>query len=91
MTGEVTLRGRVLPIGGLKEKAVAAHRNRITTVLIPAQNLRDVEEMPDEVKQGVAFHPMKTMDEVLALALREAPTPRPDAPDAGSFATLTPQ
>lgn len=91
MTGEVTLRGRVLPIGGLKEKAVAAHRNRITTVLIPAMNLRDVEEMPDEVKQGVTFHPMKTMDEVLALALREPLTPRPEPPDATSFATLTPQ
>src|SRR6202035_3129669 len=49
MTGEVTLRGRVLPIGGLKEKAVAAHRNRILHVIIPHQNLRDVEELPQEV------------------------------------------
>jgi ATP-dependent Lon protease len=72
MTGEITLRGRVLPIGGLKEKAVAAHRNAIRHVLIPHQNLRDVEEMPEEVRNGVTFHPVKTMDEVLALALVHA-------------------
>jgi ATP-dependent Lon protease len=69
MTGEITLRGRVLPIGGLKEKAVAAHRNNVRHVLIPYQNLRDVEEMPEEVRSGLTFHPVKTMDEVLALAL----------------------
>jgi ATP-dependent Lon protease len=69
MTGEITLRGRVLPIGGLKEKAVAAHRNSIRHVLIPAQNVRDIEEMPQEVRDTVSFHPVKTMDDVLALAL----------------------
>ncbi len=69
MTGEITLRGRVLPIGGLKEKSVAAHRNGIRHVIIPYANLRDVEELPDEVKKGVTFHPVKTMDEVLAVAL----------------------
>jgi ATP-dependent Lon protease len=72
MTGEVTLRGRVLPIGGLKEKAVAAHRNAIRHVVIPHQNLRDVEELPEEVRAGITFHPVKTMDEVLALALVRA-------------------
>jgi ATP-dependent Lon protease len=72
MTGEVTLRGRVLPIGGLKEKAVAAHRNLVRHVLIPHQNARDVEELPEEVRSSVTFHPVKTMDEVLALALVHA-------------------
>ena len=76
MTGEITLRGRVLPIGGLKEKAVAAHRNHIHHVIIPQQNARDLDEMPDEVKQVVSFHPVQSMDEVLALALRES-LPRP--------------
>ena len=69
MTGEITLRGRVLAIGGLKEKAVAAHRNAVRHVIIPYQNLRDVEELPEEVRNGVTFHPVKTMDDVLALAL----------------------
>ena len=69
MTGEITLRGRVLAIGGLKEKAVAAHRNAVRHVLIPYQNVRDVEEMPEEVRSGITFHPVKTMDDVLALAL----------------------
>ncbi len=69
MTGEVTLRGRVLPIGGLREKAVAAHRNHIVHVIIPQQNLRDVEELPAEVREAVRFHPVKTMDDVLRVAL----------------------
>jgi ATP-dependent Lon protease len=69
MTGEITLRGRVLPIGGLKEKAVAAHRNSIRHVLIPQQNLRELEELPEEVRAGLTFHGVKTMDDVLALAL----------------------
>jgi ATP-dependent Lon protease len=69
MTGEITLRGRVLAIGGLKEKAVAAHRNAVRHVLIPHQNLRDLEELPQEVLNGITFHPVKTMDDVLALAL----------------------
>ena len=69
MTGEITLRGRVLPIGGLKEKAVAAHRNRVAHVLIPHQNARDLDDIPDEVRSSVSFHPVRTMDEVLQLAL----------------------
>jgi ATP-dependent Lon protease len=69
MTGEITLRGRVLGIGGLKEKAVAAHRNRIGHVIIPHENVRDLDELPEEVRAAVSFHPVKTMDEVLALAL----------------------
>jgi ATP-dependent Lon protease len=69
MTGEITLRGRVLPIGGLKEKAVAAHRNRLAHVIIPHENLRDLDEVPEEVRNTLSFHGVKTMDEVLALAL----------------------
>jgi ATP-dependent Lon protease len=77
MTGEITLRGRVLPIGGLKEKSVAAHRNRVAHVLIPHQNLRDLDDIPEEVRASVSFHPVRTMDEVLKLALegREGATP----------------
>jgi ATP-dependent Lon protease len=73
MTGEITLRGRVLPIGGLKEKAVAAHRNKVSDVIIPHGNARDVEELPEEVRSTVRFHAVKTMDEVLSIALRPQP------------------
>jgi ATP-dependent Lon protease len=69
MTGEVTLRGRVLPIGGLKEKAVAAHRNGVRHVIIPFENQREVDDIPEEVRAAVRFHPVRSMDEVLALAL----------------------
>jgi ATP-dependent Lon protease len=71
MTGEITLRGRVLPIGGLKEKAVAAHRNRVAHVLIPHANARDLDDIPPEVRSSVSFHPVRTMDEVLQLALEQ--------------------
>ena len=73
MTGEITLRGRVLPIGGLKEKSVAAHRNKVSDVIIPHGNARDIDELPEEVRATVRFHPVKTMDEVLAIALRAQP------------------
>jgi ATP-dependent Lon protease len=70
MTGEITLRGRVLGIGGLKEKAVAAHRAGVTHVIIPRANLKDVEELPEEVRTSIRFHGVRTMDEVLGIALR---------------------
>ena len=70
MTGEITLRGRVLPIGGLKEKSVAAHRNKVSDVIVPHGNARDLDELPEEVRAAVRFHPVKTMDEVLAIAMR---------------------
>ena len=86
MTGEVTLRGRVLGIGGLKEKAVAAHRARVAHVLIPKANARDVEELPEEVRAAVRFHAVDTMDEVLALALRAAPARQSAGVGAGVVA-----
>jgi ATP-dependent Lon protease len=76
MTGEITLRGRVLPIGGLKEKAVAAHRHRVTTLVIPAGNAPHAEELPAEVRGALTVRPVATLDEVLALALRPATAPR---------------
>ena len=69
MTGEITLRGRVLPVGGVKEKAVAAHRARVTHLILPKGNIRDIEELPDDVKSGLTIHAVETLDEVLALAL----------------------
>ena len=69
MTGEVTLRGRVLPIGGLKEKTMAAYRNGIRTVLIPADNEKDLEEIDPTVKAGLRFVPVEQVDQVLAEAL----------------------
>jgi len=75
MTGEVTLRGRVLPIGGLKEKLLAALRGGITMVLIPAENEKDLAEIPDNVKQGMTIVPVSHVDEVLALALTQPLVP----------------
>jgi len=75
MTGEITLRGRVLGIGGLREKSVAAHRGRIKHVVIPKANMRDIEELPTDVREGLQFHAVATMDEVLALAFRARPRP----------------
>ncbi len=75
MTGEVTLRGRVLPIGGLKEKLLAALRGGITTVLIPQENEKDLAEIPANVRDGLKIIPVKHVDEVLALALIEPMTP----------------
>jgi ATP-dependent Lon protease len=75
MTGEVTLRGRVLPIGGLKEKLLAALRGGITTVLIPAENEKDLAEIPANVKEGLTIVPVTHVDEVLALALAQPLVP----------------
>jgi ATP-dependent Lon protease len=74
MTGEITLRGKVLPIGGLKEKALAAHRNKIFDIIIPKDNEKDLEEIPPIIKKKVKFYPVNSMDEVLDLVfVRESP------------------
>ncbi len=77
MTGEITLRGQVLRIGGLKEKLLAAHRGNIKTVIIPADNERDLKEIPDNIKADLAIHPVKWIDQVLELALERMPQPLP--------------
>lgn len=85
MTGEITLRGQVLAIGGLKEKLLAAHRGGIKTVIIPEENVRDLKEIPDNIKQDLQIKPVKWIDEVLQIALQYAPEPLPDvAPEIGA-------
>jgi len=81
MTGEITLRGEVLPIGGLKEKLLAAHRGGITTVLIPDDNMKDLAEIADNIKEKLDIRSVKWIDEVLQVALTHMPVPAP-APDA---------
>jgi ATP-dependent Lon protease len=82
MTGEVTLGGRVLPIGGLKEKLLAAHRGGIKLVLIPEDNVRDLREIPDNVKEGLEIRSVRIIDEVLRAALVTMPEPLPEPPIA---------
>ena len=73
MTGEVTLQGRVLPVGGIKQKVLAAHRAGLTDVILPARNGGDLEEVPESVREAVSFHPVDHVDEALAVALEPAP------------------
>jgi ATP-dependent Lon protease len=73
MTGEVTLQGRVLPIGGVKQKVLAAHAAGLTDVILPERNRGDLDDVPDEVREAMTFHPVMTVDEVLGLALEPAP------------------
>lgn len=73
MTGEITLRGLVLPIGGLKEKLLAAHRGGIKIVLIPDENRRDLEEIPQNVIANLKIYPVKTIEEVFSIALQNPP------------------
>ncbi len=75
MTGEVTLRGRVLPIGGLKQKVLAAHRAGLTDVILPARNAGDLDDVPETVREQMRFHPVHTVEEALAVALEAAPVP----------------
>ena len=72
MTGELSLTGQVLPIGGLKEKTIAARRNGIKEIIIPEANLRDLEKIPEHVKKGITFHPVGTMQEVISYAFPRA-------------------
>jgi ATP-dependent Lon protease len=74
MTGEVTLQGRVLPIGGLKQKVLAAHAAGLTDVILPERNRGDLDDVPEDVRDAMKFHPVMTVDEVLELALEPQPT-----------------
>ena len=82
MTGEITLRGQVLPIGGLKEKLLAAHRGGIRTVLIPDENTKDLADIPQNIKDSLEIKPVKWIDEVLQVALRHMPAPIAEAADS---------
>ena len=90
MTGEITLRGEVLAIGGLKEKLLAAHRGGIKTVLIPEENVKDLAEIPDNVKNRLDIHPVKWIDQVLELALERKPEPLPEKPEAVAIPKVDP-
>jgi ATP-dependent Lon protease len=86
MTGEITLRGRVLPIGGLKEKLLAAHRGGITTVIIPEENQKDLAEIPQNITAALTIHPVRWIDQVLDLALDHPLKPLPEQVPAGAAA-----
>ncbi len=90
MTGEITLRGEVLAIGGLKEKLLAAHRGGIKTVLIPEENLKDLPDIPDNVKNRIEIVPVKWIDKVLEIALQRQPTPLPEEEGAPALPAAGP-
>jgi ATP-dependent Lon protease len=90
MTGEITLRGEVLPIGGLKEKLLAAHRGGIKTVLIPEQNVKDLAEIPDNVKNRLEIVPVRWIDKVLEIALERQPVALSDEEVAQQAAVSKP-
>ena len=82
MTGEITLRGKVLPIGGVKEKLLAAHRAGVKTIIVPKDNEKDLADIPKNVLDVLDIHMVSTMDEVLKIALEGPLTPIPPTPDA---------
>jgi ATP-dependent Lon protease len=81
MTGEITLRGEVLPIGGLKEKLLAAHRASIKTVIIPEENRKDLTEIPANIRESLDIRTFRWIDQVLEAALERRPEPLTDAPE----------
>ena len=83
MTGELTLTGRVLAIGGLKEKVIASFRDEINTLIFPRANLKDLEEIPSEIRAKMKLHPVERMDEVLELALEPAALKKKARPFSG--------
>jgi ATP-dependent Lon protease len=88
MTGEITLRGRVLPVGGVKEKVLAAYRAGMTTIILPRRNVRDLDDIADDIRQQLTFVPVESMDEVIGVALRAAPQREPSAPSRTSVEPL---
>jgi ATP-dependent Lon protease len=89
MTGEITLRGEVLPIGGLKEKLLAAHRGGISKVLIPEENEKDLAEIPKNIKDKLTIVPVKWIDQVMEHALVHQPLPKPSSKGAKSESKST--
>src|SRR6185369_13038366 len=85
MTGEITLRGEVLQIGGLKEKLLAAHRGGIKTVMIPEENVKDLVDIPDNIKNKLEIVPVKWIDKVLEIALERQPDPMPEPDESASL------
>ncbi|MBI4772419.1 MAG: endopeptidase La, partial [Chloroflexi bacterium] len=83
MTGEITLRGQVLPIGGLKEKVLAAHRAGLKTVIIPRRNQKDLDDVPEEVRRDIQFVCADRVEDVLAAALEDLPATSPKQKKAG--------
>ena len=97
MTGEISIGGRVLPIGGLKEKAMAAYKAGIRNVIIPKQNERDLSEMDSEIRDSIIFHPVENVDEVLTLAIAKrgkakelSPSKRPERKPSQRISEPTP-
>jgi ATP-dependent Lon protease len=85
MTGEITLRGKVLPIGGVKEKLLAAHRAGVKTILLPKDNEKDLADIPKNVLDALNVHMVSSMDEVLKIALDGPLTPIPPSPDSSDI------
>jgi ATP-dependent Lon protease len=88
MTGEITLRGKVLPIGGLKEKLLAAHRAGILEAVLPAENEKDLADVPENLRTEMKLHFVDSMDEVLQIALEQ---PLPEVPAASPIPAINPQ
>ena len=91
MTGEITLRGEVTAIGGLKEKLLAAHRGGVKTVLIPEENVKDLQDIPENVKNSLEIVPVRWIDRVLEVALEKMPQPLPDDEPGASQSGGCPQ
>jgi ATP-dependent Lon protease len=91
MTGEITLRGKVLPVGGIKEKLLAAYRAGITTIVLPKENDKDLDDLPEEIRTVMEFHLVDDVDEVVRLTLEGAPSPMLPKDVASQTGTITPQ
>jgi ATP-dependent Lon protease len=83
MTGEITLRGKVLPVGGIKDKVLAAYRAGIRTIILSAENDRDLDDLPEEIRNEMDFHRVFNMDEVIKVALEGVPAAAPSLPADG--------